>query len=68
MEEKIKIYISNRINNILNNKEKSDVYYNDRPVWIQELNNDKATIGFVDNFEEKDVFIKDLYERNLYNE
>ncbi len=58
----------NRINNILNNKEKSDVYYNDRPVWIQELNNDKATIGFVDNFEEKDVFIKDLYERNLYNE
>ena len=57
----------NRINNILNNKEKTDIYYDDRPVWIQELNNDTVKIGFVDNFEEKDVFIKDLYERNLYN-
>lgn len=56
-----------RINNILSNKEKTDIYYDDRPVWIQELNNDTAKIGFVDNFEEKDVFIKDLYERDLYN-
>ncbi|MBQ3414647.1 MAG: H-type small acid-soluble spore protein [Clostridia bacterium] len=58
-----------RINNILNNKEKIDIYYEDRPVWIQEVNNDNNTvkIGFVDNFEEKDVFIDDLYERNLYN-
>lgn len=56
-----------RINNILNNKEKADIYYNDRPVWIQELNNNTAKVGFVDNFEEKDVFIKDLYERDLYN-
>ncbi len=59
----------NRINSILNNKEKIDIYYEDRPVWIQGLNNDNNTakIGFVDNFEEKDVFIDDLYERNLYN-
>lgn len=56
-----------RINNIVNNKEKADIYYNDRPVWIQELNNNTAKVGFVDNFEEKDVFIKDLYERDLYN-
>ena len=43
---------------------KFDIFYDDRPVWIQEIdsNNQKAKIGFVDNFEEKDVFIRDLYE------
>ena len=29
---------------------------------ILKINNDTAKIGFVDNFEEKDVFIKDLYD------
>lgn len=52
----------NRVFNILKNKEKTDVFYNDRPVWIQELNNNIAKIGFIDNFEEKDVYIDDLYE------
>ena len=55
----------NRINSILSNKDKTDIFYGDRAVWIQELNQDKAKVGFIDNFEEKDVFIKDLYERNL---
>lgn len=55
----------NRVQAILNNKEKTDIFYGDRAVWIQEISSDKAKIGFVDNFEEKDVFIKDLYERNL---
>ena len=55
----------NRINSILSNKEKTDIFYGNRAVWIQELNQDKAKVGFVDNFDEKDVFIKDLYERNL---
>ena len=55
----------NRINSILESKEKCDVFYSGRPVWIQEVNNTTARVGFVDNFEEKDVFIKDLYERNL---
>ena len=56
-----------RINNIINQNEKFDVFYDERAVWIQEINenNQMAKIGFVDNFEEKDVFIKDLYERNL---
>ena len=56
-----------RMNTILNNDYKFDIYYDERPVWIQRKNeNDQmAKIGFVDNFEEKDVFIKDLYERNL---
>ena len=55
----------NRINSILGNKEKTDVFYQNRGVWIQELNQNKAKVGFIDNFEEKDVFIKDLYEKEL---
>ena len=54
-----------RIYSILNNKEKCDVFYDNRAVWIQGVNDNMAKVGFVDNFEEKDVFIKDLYERNL---
>lgn len=57
----------NRIHSILNNKEKTDVLYNERPVWIQGVTENIAKIGFIDTFEEKDVFIQDLYERNLYN-
>lgn len=56
------------VSNILKNKEIKDIYYNDRPVWIQEINsNNIAKVGFVDNFEEKDIHISDLYEKNLYN-
>ena len=51
-----------RVSEILKNKEKTDVYYNDRPVWIQELNHNIAKVGFIDNFEEKDISISDLYE------
>ena len=56
-----------RINAILNNDEKFDICYDDRAVWVQDLNENEQTarVGFIDNFEEKDVFIKDLYERNL---
>ena len=58
-----------RIHYILDNKEKSDVFYDDRPVWIQGIDNSNiiAKVGFVDNFEEKDVYIEDLYEKSLYN-
>ena len=45
----------NRLNSILSNKEKVDIFYGDRPVWIQEINNTRAKVGFVDNFDEKDV-------------
>lgn len=56
-----------KIYRILNNDEKFDIYYEDRPVWVQGISKNEqiAKVGFVDNFEEKDVFIKDLYERNL---
>ena len=56
-----------RVQDILNNKEKVDIFCDERPVWIQGVNNHIAKVGFVDNFEERDVFIEDLYERNLYN-
>ena len=54
----------NRINDILSSKEKCDVFYNNRLVWIQEIDNHTNTVqvGFVDNFEEKKVNIDDLYE------
>ena len=54
-----------RVQAILNNKEKRDIFYKERPIWIQEIHNEMAKVGFIDNFEEKDVYIKDLYERNL---
>ena len=52
-----------RINYILNHDKKCDVFYHNRLVWIQSVNNNTAKIGFVDNFEEKDVNINDLYEK-----
>lgn len=57
-----------RVYEILKNKEKCDVYYDDRPVWIQSLNDNVAQVGFIDNFEERDVFTEDLYEDNSYEE
>lgn len=58
-----------RIHSILDNKEKCDIFYNDRPVWIQGIDdsNNFAKVGFIDNFEEKDIFIQDLYEKTLFN-
>ena len=52
-----------RVQAILDNKEKKDIFFEDRPVWIQELAQDKAKVGFIDNFEERDVYIKYLYDR-----
>lgn len=51
-----------RVKEVLNNKEKVDIFYNERPVWIQSASQKIAKVGFVDNFEERDVFIEDLYE------
>ena len=51
-----------RINDILSTDEKIDVFYQNRPVWIQGVSNTIAKIGFVDTFEEKDVSIDELSE------
>ena len=42
-----------------------DVFYDERVVWIQAVNSNVAKVGFVDNFEEKDVPIQYLYEKNV---
>lgn len=57
-----------RVYEIISNKEKADVFYNERPVWIQELTDNVAKVGFIDNFEERDVHIEDLYEDSLYKD
>ena len=51
-----------RITDILSTDEKIDVFYQDRPVWIQGVSDSIAKIGFVDTFEEKDVSINELTE------
>ena len=56
-----------RINEILNHRNLSEVFYNEKPVWIQEVHDDIAKIGFLDGSQEKDVYIDDLYESDLYN-
>lgn len=56
-----------RVISILNNKEVRDVLYDEKPVWIQSLQDDIATVGFLDGSPEKNVYIEDLYEKDLYN-
>lgn len=56
-----------RVHAVLNNKEKIDVFYEENPVWIQEVHDNIAKIGFIHKPGVKDVYIEDLYERNLYN-
>ncbi len=51
-----------RINDILSTDEKIDVFYQNRPVWIQGVSDTIAKIGFVDTFEEQDVSIDELSE------
>lgn len=51
-----------RLNTILANKEIKDIYYNDQPVWVQEVHGETATIGFMNSSNTKDLYIKELYE------
>lgn len=56
---------SHKISEILKNKELHNIFYDNRPVWVQEIKGNIAKVGFIDTNEEKDVFIKDLYENDL---
>ncbi|MCL2382637.1 MAG: H-type small acid-soluble spore protein [Oscillospiraceae bacterium] len=55
-----------RIFEIMNNPGKHEVLYDSKPVWIQEINDNLATIGFLDGSKEKNVYLEDLYEPDLY--
>lgn len=56
-----------RINDILKSKEIKEIYYNEQPVWIQELHGNTAKVGFMNSSNTKDLYIDDLYEKDLYN-
>ena len=56
-----------RIHEILQNKEKCDVFYENKQVWIQDLKDNIAKIGFIDGSGDKDVYVEDLYEDSLYD-
>ena len=51
-----------RVNEILNSDKKFDIFYGDKLVWIQDVNEKIATVGFIDGSEDRDVNINDLYE------
>lgn len=48
---------------IIDNREICDVYFENRPVWIQEVNHNIAKIGFMDKKEELHVNVESLYEK-----
>lgn len=47
---------------IVTTKRICDVYYQNHPVWIQEIENHVAKIGYMDLMKEQEVPLKDLYE------
>ncbi len=53
-----------RASEIVSHREICDVYYEKKPVWIQEVENNIAKIGFMDGSNEKSVNIEDLYEKH----
>lgn len=53
-----------RVSEILKSKDITDVYYNDQPVWVQEVHGNVAKVGFIDSDMTKDLFISELYENN----
>ena len=55
---------SKRALEIVNKCEICDVFYEKEPVWIQEVQNNVATIGFLNGSNEKSVNIEDLYEKH----
>lgn len=48
---------------IFNSNKIFDVYFESEPVWIQEINNNFAIVGFMQNNIEKNITINDLYEK-----
>jgi len=55
-----------RIYEILKNKDIQEIYYEDKPVWVQELKDNVAKVGFLDGSAEQDVLIEELYEEDSF--
>ena len=55
---------NSRIREILNNKNINEIYYNEQPIWVQEVHGDMATVGFLNSNETKDLYVNDLYENS----
>ncbi len=56
-----------RLTEILRSNKPMDVFYEEKPVWIQAVHGNTVTVGFMDSSTPKDVFIEDLYENDLYD-
>lgn len=56
-----------RVYEILRNKDITEIYYNEEPVWVQEVYGNKAKVGFITSSDTKDLYVNDLYEKNLYD-
>lgn len=54
-----------RLTEILRSNHPHDVFYNTKPVWIQEVKGHTVTVGFMDGSQPKNVLMQDLYEKNL---
>lgn len=54
-----------RLTQILRSSHPHDVFYNEKPVWIQEVKGNTVTVGFMDRAQPKDVLMQDLYEKDL---
>ena len=52
-----------RVCEILKNKDIKEIYYNDQPVWIQEVHGNKATVGFVGSNDTKDLYVKNCMKQ-----
>ena len=53
-----------RIYEIINNKEKVDIEYESKPVWIQNIEStEQVRVGYIETFEDNVVDIKDLIEK-----
>lgn len=51
-----------RLSEIMNDASIKNILYNNEHVWVQEVRNNMATIGFLNGCQEREVDIKDLYE------
>ena len=52
-----------KVSEILNNYSIYEVFYKNKPIWIQKINNNFAQIGFLDGSPDQNVNISNLYEK-----